>query len=270
MRRDDRQESFFRRIFFDGNGRGNRWAWGIVDSETGRSSAGVVFGETSQRTELLGLLEAIRSCPKSESFRTTICGDSQYAISGASKWLRSWKANEWRGSNGTVANVDLWKLIADEIDARPGIAFEKVSRSQNSAADRASRDALRSRRSAKRRAREQTKLDVASLEGRMVSPNFADRPSIVFRGGRAFFTARRSGPPADVDQMAGDALRGAADRFGSVSRLCGDEEITAPIAAVLGGRTLLAVLGLECRLEKERGPSDGWKPRRYRRLNLDD
>lgn len=122
--------------------------WGV------RISAGEAHQEawggdpmtTNNRMELLAVIEALERTPHTSSL--TVFSDSQYVVKGVSAWLKGWKRNGWRTSQGAaVKNVDLWQRL-DALTVGRTISWRWVKGHNgdpgNEAADALARKGLRS------------------------------------------------------------------------------------------------------------------------------
>lgn len=70
--------------------------------------SGFSVDTTNNRMELTAFLKVL------ENFdHCNIVLDSKYVLDGVTKWLSSWKKNNWKGSTGDVKNQDLWIQIDD-------------------------------------------------------------------------------------------------------------------------------------------------------------
>ncbi|NMP32495.1 ribonuclease HI [Thalassotalea sp. M1531] len=69
---------------------------------------------TNNRMELLAPIKALESL--NEPCKVTITTDSQYVRQGITNWIHNWIKNNWRtASKQPVKNVDLWKLLYQEV-----------------------------------------------------------------------------------------------------------------------------------------------------------
>lgn len=104
-------------IFSDGSCEGNpgRGGWAALIRKDGqeRELTGTEAKSTNNRMELKAALEALRSLnePSVVNFYT----DSQYLRRGITEWLKGWEARGWKRKGGVLANIDLWKDLADVI-----------------------------------------------------------------------------------------------------------------------------------------------------------
>lgn len=92
--------------------------WAAIIVEAGKETIlkGHEAHTTNNRMEMIAALEALRTIDRSK--KVSIYTDSQYLRNGVEVWLRNWKAKNWKRKGGALANVDLWKSLAEEIDQR--------------------------------------------------------------------------------------------------------------------------------------------------------
>ena len=64
---------------------------------------------TNNRMELTAAINGLRAIK--EPSIITLFTDSQYVQKGINEWMPKWLAKNWRGTNGPVANQDLWKEL---------------------------------------------------------------------------------------------------------------------------------------------------------------
>jgi ribonuclease HI len=71
---------------------------------------------TNNRMELMGIIEPLRLLK--EPCQVEIYTDSQYIVHAVTKdWLSGWVKRDWKRSDRMpVANVDLWKLLLEQLD----------------------------------------------------------------------------------------------------------------------------------------------------------
>lgn len=86
----------------------------LVRCEQPKFSTGVVglllpgTNNTGELTAFIRLLTFLGEQPCD----LTVYADSQYVTKGVSEWLPTWKAKQWRKSNGKpVLNLDLWLQV---------------------------------------------------------------------------------------------------------------------------------------------------------------
>ncbi|MGE0256643.1 MAG: ribonuclease HI [Alphaproteobacteria bacterium] len=101
-------------IFTDGACLGNPGpgGWGVLLRTAGheRELSGGEALTTNNRMELMAAicgLEALKRAAK-----VTLWTDSTYVRDGITRWIRGWKANNWRTADRKpVKNVDLWQRL---------------------------------------------------------------------------------------------------------------------------------------------------------------
>jgi ribonuclease HI len=59
--------------------------------------------------ELTAAINALNEIPASSM--VTLYTDSQYVQKGIEEWMPKWLVRNWRGTNGPVANRDLWEAL---------------------------------------------------------------------------------------------------------------------------------------------------------------
>jgi ribonuclease HI len=102
--------------------------WGYVIVEDGkeihRGSGGEVDTSIS-RMELLGIIKGLQQVLKMRG-KCTVCvvSDSQYAIRGATEYMRGWLKRKWRNNEGQpTANIDLWKALVKLSNASEVLSY---------------------------------------------------------------------------------------------------------------------------------------------------
>jgi ribonuclease HI len=101
-------------IFTDGACSGNPGpgGWGAILRFHGveRELAGGEAATTNNRMEMMAAIAALEALKR--PCRIDLYTDSRYVLDGATKWLPSWKAREWRTADKKpVKNVDLWQRL---------------------------------------------------------------------------------------------------------------------------------------------------------------
>ena len=72
------------------------------------------------RMEVSALFYAINAIKKDTAVELIVYSDSEYVVKSFTEGrLLKWRANGWRSSGGSIANIDLWKCILRELEARP-------------------------------------------------------------------------------------------------------------------------------------------------------
>lgn len=90
----------------------------------------IVPNSSNNMAEAMALYKALELVkeikPKSAHFKL----DSEYALNGATKWLKSWVSSGWKNNNGAdVANKEIWKMIHQlltEVVANTSLSWEWV------------------------------------------------------------------------------------------------------------------------------------------------
>jgi len=85
------------------------WAALLIVDGTRTEISGTDPDTTNNRMELTAAIEALKSLI--EPAKVIIYTDSQYLQRGIEEWIPKWLVKNWRGSNGPVANQDLWKTL---------------------------------------------------------------------------------------------------------------------------------------------------------------
>jgi len=87
------------------------WAAILVKSSQILSSvSGYEKHTTNNRMELIGAIEGIVATNTFNS-AITIFTDSIYVKDGITKWIYSWRKNNWK--NGQIKNIDLWIKLSE-------------------------------------------------------------------------------------------------------------------------------------------------------------
>jgi ribonuclease HI len=115
-------------VYTDGACSGNPGpgGWGAVIECGGQTHeiCGNDPSTTNNRMELMAAIKALEYvAAQSAPGIVTIYTDSMYLRDGITKWIHSWKKNNWRRSGGKepVKNIDLWQAL-DAV--REGLAIE--------------------------------------------------------------------------------------------------------------------------------------------------
>lgn len=134
-------------IYTDGACQGNPgpggWAALLRYGKHEKALSGGEQDTTNNRMELRAALEALRALK--EPCRVTLVTDSEYLKRGITEWMPGWKRRNWRRKGGTLANVDLWMKLDEEI-ARHEIHWRWVKghagNTYNERVDRLARKAI--------------------------------------------------------------------------------------------------------------------------------
>lgn len=104
-------------IFSDGSCEGNpgRGGWAALLRYDGheRELSGSEAHTTNNRMELTAALRALQAVSPGSQVR--LHTDSQYLRKGITEWLPGWQARGWKRKGGALANVDLWKELAQAV-----------------------------------------------------------------------------------------------------------------------------------------------------------
>lgn len=117
----DSVQSEIIRIWSDGACAGNPgpggWGTVILRNGTYEEFSGYEEQTTNNIMELTGALEGIRQTPAGASI--VLSSDSQYLVNGMTQWIRNWKRQGWKKSDGKpVANKKIWMKLETEASIR--------------------------------------------------------------------------------------------------------------------------------------------------------
>src|SRR4029077_15211486 len=95
------------------------WAAVLIDPASGaaRELSGGEPKATNNRMELTAAIRALEALKR--PCRVRIYTDSQYLKKGITEWLPGWIARGWRRKDGVLQNEDLWRRLAELIEAHP-------------------------------------------------------------------------------------------------------------------------------------------------------
>jgi ribonuclease HI len=102
----------------DGSCLGNPGSGGygaiLIHKDRKKEISGSEKDTTNNRMEMRAVIEALRLLKKSSTI--SIFTDSKYVMDGITKWIISWKKNNWRTANRkAVKNSDLWQDLDVEV-----------------------------------------------------------------------------------------------------------------------------------------------------------
>jgi ribonuclease HI len=83
------------------------WAALVMIGDVKKELSGSEAYTTNNRMELTAAIQALKAL--NEPSKVILYTDSQYMQRGIEEWMPGWLKKNWRGSNGPVANQDLWK-----------------------------------------------------------------------------------------------------------------------------------------------------------------
>lgn len=105
------------RIFTDGacdpNPGPGGWAAVLQSQGQEKILTGSELHTTNNRMELTAALQALQVL--NTPCIVDLFTDSEYLRRGITEWLSGWVARGWRRKGGTLANVDLWQALAEQI-----------------------------------------------------------------------------------------------------------------------------------------------------------
>ena len=137
-------------IYTDGACSGNPgpggWGTVLIYKSIEKEFSGFMPDTTNNRMELFAVLQGLRHVK--EPCEIDLYSDSAYFINAMTNgWLEQWQANNWKtSSKKEVANIDLWKALAQEM-AKHEIRFHKVKghadNEYNNRCDKLATDAIK-------------------------------------------------------------------------------------------------------------------------------
>lgn len=135
----------FLEIFCDGACSGNPgpggWGAVLIWNDAIKVISGYEPKATNNRMELLAAIKALEAITR--PVKVKIFTDSKYLKDGITKWIGSWKHNNWK--NGKVLNRDLWESL-DTLSHRYQVEWNWVKghngNKYNEMADKAARKAI--------------------------------------------------------------------------------------------------------------------------------
>jgi ribonuclease HI len=116
------------RIYTDGACSGNPgpggWAALLTFKDTEKMIGGGEAATTNNRMELMAAIEALKALKK--HCVVELYTDSTYLKDGVTKWVHSWKKNNWRtAAKKPVKNMELWHEL-DELASKHTITWHWV------------------------------------------------------------------------------------------------------------------------------------------------
>ncbi len=80
---------------------------------------------TNNRMELIAVIEGLKAIKRTD-VHVEVFTDSKYVRDGISKWIKKWKATNWRRSGGgDVKNRELWEQL-DSIQQKLKVKFNWI------------------------------------------------------------------------------------------------------------------------------------------------
>ncbi len=134
-------------IFTDGACSGNPGpgGWGAILKWGGKTKeiSGYCEHTTNNRMELSAAINALKQVKK--NVKITLSTDSIYVKDGITKWIITWKKNNWK----KVKNIDLWQEL-DELNAKFDVTWLWIKghnqHPENERCDELARDAIKKNR----------------------------------------------------------------------------------------------------------------------------
>jgi ribonuclease HI len=116
-------------VFTDGAAEPNPGpgGWGVVYVENDRilrEECGHAAATTSNRMELVALIEACRVLPKGT--RAVLYSDSQLCVNTFNEWAPAWEARGWKRKGGEIKNLDLVQELYALFKARPELDLQWI------------------------------------------------------------------------------------------------------------------------------------------------
>lgn len=73
---------------------------------------------TNNHMALRSAIEALKILSrKGKRLNVQFTSDSQYLVKGMNEWVRGWQARGWKRKEGEIANLSLWKELAEAAQA---------------------------------------------------------------------------------------------------------------------------------------------------------
>ena len=122
------------------------WGTVLIYKTIVKEFSGFMPDTTNNRMELFAVLQGLRHVK--EPCEIDLYSDSAYFINAMTNgWLEQWQANNWKtSSKKEVANIDLWKALAQEM-SKHDITYHKVKghadNEYNNRCDKLATDAIK-------------------------------------------------------------------------------------------------------------------------------
>lgn len=118
------------KVYTDGSCLGNPGPGGYAayiifnNGEQKKVVSGALKDTTNNQMELKAVIEALKVLPANSEIE--LYSDSAYVLNGLSKWLNSWKNNNWlTAAKKEVANKELWQEL-DQLAGSFKLSYQKV------------------------------------------------------------------------------------------------------------------------------------------------
>jgi ribonuclease HI len=139
-------------IYTDGACSGNPGpgGWGalLLYKEQKKLISGYDANTTNNKMELLAAIEGLKALKGEHD--VILVTDSKYVMQGITEWIHGWKKKNWKTAAGKpVKNVDLWKMLDEQISKRD-VSWQWVKGHSgdegNEIVDQAARDQIEANR----------------------------------------------------------------------------------------------------------------------------
>lgn len=82
---------------------------------------------TSNIMELVAIEKVLEYCTANNYNNVIVKSNSKYAIGGITKWLSSWKSNEWKTANNKdITNKHIWVSLDEKIQQMTNIQWTYI------------------------------------------------------------------------------------------------------------------------------------------------
>lgn len=115
------------KIYTDGSCLGNPGpgGWGVIGLNGDDVAFKIGGGDTQTTNNIMELTAVIQGIKRCGVGPVMVYTDSKYVMDGITKWIKSWKRNDWKTSTGSsVKNKELWVMLDDIVGSC--ITFEWV------------------------------------------------------------------------------------------------------------------------------------------------
>ena len=108
-------------IYTDGSSLGNPgpggWGAVLIYGKHRKELSGGFKLTTNNRMEILAVIEALKALKHSPNLKVKLHTDSKYVVDTMTKgWLQKWKRNGWTRKGPALLNVDLWKILDEQVN----------------------------------------------------------------------------------------------------------------------------------------------------------
>lgn len=116
--------------YCDGSSLGNPgpggWSYIITKPDGTRwERSGQLDHTTNNRAEIMAVIHLLLAVDRGDSGEIRL--DSEYVVRAINEWRFNWERNGWKNAKGVgIANHDMFKVLFELADARPGVRFSWV------------------------------------------------------------------------------------------------------------------------------------------------